>query len=279
MLKLSELARTGDKWADEYLARFASERLRELCEFRMRTEAKAMEVVKTAAGGEMDEEKAEAILDGSPLEGLVDLDELAGDPVFANLVSIRYLPPGFPEDRANREFIGLYRMLASEKEYEPDMTKGYMMAALVEEEGLAAEVKGGDRTTVARIPEPERGRIISLVARLAKVEIMASRRLAAEGFSPADYAEKYVEMFEDLEYYPGFLLNGCGWEMLVGKDWEWVEKFAKGAAETVGRYGKTHSFGIRSGGKRRSVTFEIDVAPWDMERHAASGRKEEAYGG
>ena len=206
-------------------------------------------------------------------EEAVDLEELMHDRSFAETISMMYLPEGFPVERANREFFGLYRLLKAKKEYVPELVMEYILYHIIKDEinqiddinefseaGVFDELIGdplfegiGDKeySTVEQIPEPER----SIV--LAALESEAD---------PDTTAESLIKYYEDLREY----VEVCFWDADFAFLDEMDEDELSNSAlnEYMGIIEKEDRKIIEfpSGGKKSTnIKAELNIFPWDME--------------
>lgn len=132
-----------------------------------------------AMSGEIDKD-----LGKKPLDEVIDMDALMQEMKFAENVSLNYLPDDYPIEKANREFLGLYRFLWAKEEYVPELPMEYVLNRVIGsaiwdvdminsdiENGLSDDLDGdtfyngieeeGEITTIERIPDPDRAIVLA----------------------------------------------------------------------------------------------------------------------
>ena len=99
MLKIPNLPK--NEQAAEIVRNFINNRLIAMME-RIIEEEMAFKLIMSGKGA--------GDLGKKPLDEVIDMDELMQDMDFAENVSLMYLPDNYPKEKANREFIGLYKL-------------------------------------------------------------------------------------------------------------------------------------------------------------------------
>ena len=67
-----------------------------------------------------------------PMDEVIDIDELMQNMEFAKNVSLSYLPENYPIEKANREFLGLYKLLKAKNEYVPELPMEYVLYSVIQ---------------------------------------------------------------------------------------------------------------------------------------------------
>lgn len=215
-------------------------------------------------------------------EEMVDLPALMTNSDFAENVSLAYLPEGFPVEKANREFFGLYGLLKAKKEYVPDLAMEYILYHVIygevgqveminedTEDGLFDElmddsffkgIEDEEYTTVLQIPEPERTKVLNAVLEQAKGECCDE--------SPEEMAEYLMSLYEDLKEYE----NLCFWDtdFMLLDDMDEDEIVGSVLNKYMGiadvKEDKVISFPVDGkDGKQINVTATLNMFPWELE--------------
>ena len=234
---------------------------------------------RMAIRGELDEDSAVKTFDE-----MVDINDLMMDMQFAEDVSLDYLPDGYPKEKANQEFFGLYKLLKAKKDYVPELPMEYVLASLINSEiyqidMIARDTADGvfddlmddpmfegiedeELTTVEHIPEPDR-----------TVVLNALRVHCEKEYDPEevdDAVEYCMNQFEDLRQYGDI----CFWD----EDYLFLDEMdadSLAASELNKQMGilpqkksNVIEFPISGkDGKSVSVKAEININihPWDLE--------------
>ncbi len=217
-----------------------------------------------------------------PFDDLVDMSKLMTDKDFAENVSLLYLPDGFPVERANQEFFGLYRLLKAKKEYVPELVMEYILYHVIydevgqtdiinedTEDGLYDElmddpffegIEDEEYTTVMPIPEPDRGKVLNAI------------REQYEGqYAPEEMDDKvnyFINLYEDLREYDETCFEDTDFLLLDKMSQEEIIK--SGLDEYMGiivpKETRSIEFPVQGkNGQELNVKAEIYIHPWDLE--------------
>lgn len=214
-----------------------------------------------------------------PLEEIVDLNELAEDMDFAENVSSLYLPQDFPIDKANYEFFSLYRLLKARGEYKPPLPMEYILYNIIygeieevdatieygkeialeetdEEIGEEAgrEILDNDNdlneeiTTVKRIPEPDRSRVLQSVR---------------ENCEPEDDPEELMLWYEDLREYEEVCFEDT--DCLLLDEIEEDALYQSDMAKLMGINDRPDRKIVNMDLDGKPVRMDVRIAPWEEE--------------
>ena len=287
MLKLACVPE--DKEAAEIVKKFVNDRLIALMEDIILDEvAWKMAINHTLA--EDDGKKS--------FDELVDLAELLTDMDFAQNVSLMYLPDNFPIEQANQVFIGLYKLLKSKNEYVPELAMEYVLFHVIHaeisetdminediadglfdgmmegledmdedddsedpEELILEDITDEEYTTVERIPDPDRAKVLK-----------GLREAHAGECKPEEldeYVENVMSFYEDLREYD----ETCFWDtdFMFLDDMTEEELYKSNLNKELGILPPKEepnivSFPIKGkDGRELSIQAQIKIAPWNME--------------
>ena len=207
-----------------------------------------------------------------PMDEVIDIDELMQDMEFAKNVSLSYLPDNYPIEKANREFLGLYKLLKAKNEYVPELPMEYVLYSVIQnaiwqvdminqdtEDGLFDELMDdpffegiGDEeyTTIERIPEPER----SIVIKGLECE-------AEEDFGPEDL----ILYYEDLREYKETCFWDVDFALLDDIDEDSLIHSDLAKILGIGERQDVRQVEFSVAGGNTKVKMEINDAPWDSE--------------
>ena len=204
----------------------------------------------------------------------VDIDGLIYDMNFAENVSLMYLPAHYPVNKANYNFLGLYKLLKAKKEYVPELAMEYVLYHIINEqvEGLEMLKEDGWEdilevdpdfdveeaeaySNVIKIPEPYRTVVLNAI------------RKENPDFSDEEVIET-INLFEDLSEYS----ETCFWDF----DFLLLDKFTEDELRSsdinamMGIIDKEPSNVIKiplkdKSGKKINVKTEYHINPWDLE--------------
>ena len=205
------------------------------------------------------------------LEELVDMDSLMQSHEFAVNVSLTYLPDDYPVEKANREFLGLYRLLKAKNEYVPELPMEYVLNSIINneiwqvdqiaedtEEGLFDDlmddpffegIEDEEYTTIEQIPEPDRSTVLKALEKQCDDDMTA---------------EELIAYYEDLRNYEETcfwdtdfaLLDSMDEDTLIHSDF--AAKLGIGERKDV----KMFDMPMEDG---KSIKVELNAAPWDVE--------------
>ena len=191
----------------------------------------------------------------SEIDSAIDFDELAADEGFAKEVSLRYLPKNYPINKANYEFLSLYRLLKAKKEYTPELPMEYILYQLICEtaevlsEGTYDSDWGDDiPVSVERIPEPDRLYVIE------KLEEESDGEFSGED---------YIKSYEDFREYEETCFEDVDFAMLSFVDEDSLRESAFGKYMGVADRQGPGNVELTVNG--RKVKAEFNIAPWDIE--------------
>ncbi len=205
------------------------------------------------------------------VEELVDMDSLMQSREFAENVSMIYLPDEYPVEKANREFLGLYRLLKAKNEYVPELPMEYVLNSIINneiwqvdqiaedtEEGLFDDmmddpffegIEDEEYTTVEQIPEPDRGTV------LKALEAQCDDDMTAEDL---------IAYYEDLRNYEETCFWDTDFAFLDSMDEDTLIHSDLAAKLGIGEREDVKKFEMpMENGK--SIKVEMNVAPWDVE--------------
>ena len=261
MLKIPELP--PDEAAAEIVRKFINNRLIGLMEDIIDEEV-AFDMIMSgkAAATEMEDK---------PFDELVDIDELMQDMDFAENVSQMYLPDGYPIEKANREFLGLYKLLKAKNEYVPELPMEYVLYRVIMneiwqvdqinedmEDGLYDDlmddpffegIEDEEVTTVERIPEPDRSIVLN----------------ALEVWEDEDLTAEYIiNQYEDLREYE----EVCFWDT----DFAFLDQMSEDELIHsdmakflgIGERRDTQVMEISTDGNNK-IKLEVNIPPWENE--------------
>ena len=216
--------------------------------------------------GEASEDMAD-----KPIDEIIDIDDLMHDMEFAENVSLMYLPDGYPVEKANREFLGLYKLLKAKDEYVPELPMEYVLYRVImnevwmvdqiiedAEDGLFDDladdpffegIEDEEVTTVERIPEPDR----SIV--LKSLEVWEDEDLTAEYL---------INQYEDLREYE----EVCFWDT----DFAFLDQMSEdeliqsdmGKFLGIGERQDTKVMELSTDGNNK-IKFEVNMPPWEND--------------
>ena len=230
-----------------------------------------------AMRGELDEEDVDLTFDE-----IVDINDLMTDMEFAENVSLMYLPDGYPVEKANQEFLGLYKLLKAKKDYVPELVMEYVLASLINNEiyqidmivqdtadGVFDElmddpefegIEDEELTTVEHIPEPGRTAVLGAV-----------RKECEEDCEPGEIEESveyYMNLYEDLRQYEEVCFHDADYQMLDEMDEDSLAASELNKQMGILPQKKTNviEFPLNGrDGKNVTVKAEINIHPWDLE--------------
>ena len=205
---------------------------------------------------------------------LVDIESLIYDMDFAKNISLMFLPEHYPINKANYNFLGLYKLLKAKKEYIPELAMEYVLYRIIDEqvEGLAIlkeasleeilevcpDFNAEDAETYTNtitMPEPYRTTVLNAIQK------------ENPDFSE-DEIEETINLFEDISEYG----KTCFWDY----DFLLLERFTEDELRNsdinamMGIIDKAPSNKIKiplrdKNGKRINVKTEYHINPWDLE--------------
>ena len=261
MLEIPELP--PDKAAAEIVRKFINNRLIVLME-EIIDEEVAFDMIMSGVADAVD-------MKDKSIDEIIDIDELMQDMDFAENVSLMYLPDGYPIEKANREFLGLYKLLKAKNEYIPELPMDYVLYRVIMneiwqvdqinedmEDGLFDDltddpffegIEDEEVTTVERTPEPER----SIV--LKALEAWEDENVTAEDL---------INLYEDLRKYE----EVCFWDT----DFLFLDQMSEeelihsdmAKALGIGERRDTQVMEISTDGSNK-IRFEVNIPPWENE--------------
>ena len=271
MLKIPKLPR--DEQAAEIVRDFINNRLIAMME-RIIEEEMAFKLFMSGKGA--------GDLGKKPLDEVINMDELMQDMDFAENVSLMYLPDNYPKEKANREFLGLYKLLKAMKEYVPELPMEYVLYYVIYNEVWQVDqinedmedgffddlmddpffdgIEDEEATTVERISEPDR----TIVRGALEAEVKAVEESEDDDNEDSFTAEDYINMFEDLREYK----EVCFWDtdFAILDEITEDELIQSDAAKILGiserQDIKTIEFSTDG---RNKVRMEMNNPPWENE--------------
>ncbi|MCR5452702.1 MAG: hypothetical protein K6F00_08760 [Lachnospiraceae bacterium] len=270
MLKIPSLP--SDPVAADIVKKFINNRLIGMMEEIIEDE---IAFVMAMSGG-IDQDLGE-----KPLDEVVDMDSLMQNLEFAENVSLSYLPDNYPIEKANREFIGLYRLLRAKDEYVPELPMEYVLDRIIENaiwqvdminedmaDGFFDALKDnpffdgteeeGELTTIERIPNPDRAVVLAALEKeCEEIELPEDDE---DDYGPEDM----ILLYEDLRNY----VETCFWDT----DFAFLDEMDEDTlinsveAKQLGIDARTDVKKVElSLDGNINVNMEINAAPWDME--------------
>ena len=207
-----------------------------------------------------------------PMDEVIDIDELMQNMEFAKNVSLSYLPENYPIEKANREFLGLYKLLKAKNEYVPELPMEYVLYSVIQnaiwqvdminqdtEDGLFDElmddpffegIEDEEYTTIELIPEPERS-----------IVLKGLEREAEEDFGPEDLILHY----EDLREYKETCFWDVDFALLDDIDEDSLIHSDLAKILGIGERQDVRQVEFSVAGGNTKVKMEINDAPWDSE--------------
>ncbi len=270
MLKIPSLP--SDQKAAEIVKKFINDRLIRMMEDIIEDE---IAFVMAMSGG-IDKDLGE-----KPLDEVIDMDALMQNLEFAENVSLSYLPDDYPIEKANREFLGLYRLLRAKEEYVPELPMEYVLDRVIGsaiwnvdminedmEDGFFDDLEGDsffevvdddeELTTIERIPDPDRA--IVLAALEKECEELEPPEDDEDDYGP----EEMILLYEDLRNYREI----CFWDMdfavLDEMDEEELANSDVSKLMGIGARSDVRTVEL-SLDDNLKVNMEINAAPWDLE--------------
>ena len=229
-----------------------------------------------AVKGELDE-----VDEGASFEDVVDIDALMDDAEFASEVAFWYFPDGYPLERVNQEFFGLYKLLKADKEYTPALPMEYALFQIIQSQinqvdqinedtedglfdGLAEDpffegIEDEVYDTIMHISEPDRSVVLSALEKESDESGMS--------------AEEMITLYEDLREYDEVCFEDTDFAFLDDFDEETLVNSDMGKKLGIrkGTDGKKMEIELKedevflSRAQAKKVSFEFNVGPWDLE--------------
>ncbi len=270
MLKIPSLP--SDQKAAEIVKKFINDRLIRMMEDIIEDE---IAFVMAMSGG-IDKDLGE-----KPLDEVIDMDALMQNLEFAENVSLSYLPDDYPIDKANREFLGLYRLLRAKEEYVPELPMEYVLDRVIgsaiwevdminadTEDGLFDDIEGdsifegieeeGELTTIERIPDPDRAVVLKALEK--ECEELEPPENDEDDYGP----EEMILLYEDLRNYREICFWDMDFALLDEMDEEELANSDVSKLMGIGARSDVRTVEL-SLDDNLKVNMEINAASWDME--------------
>ena len=215
-------------------------------------------------------------------EEMVNIIDLMTDIEFAENVSLQFLPDGFPLERANQVFLGLYMLLKAPEEYIPELLMEYALFSVIysqvgeidminedTEDGLFDDllddpffegIADEEYTTVLQIPEPDRSVVMDAVKKQYEEE--------CEPEELDEMVEYVMNSYEDLREYGEtcfwdedfMLLNDMSEEKLLRSELNKYMGIAEPKNSNIIEFPV-----VGKDGKEKIYRAEIKIQPWNQQ--------------